>query len=131
MDISATFDITTLQEYIRDKCQAHALTILACCHAGQRLGDLPANAQFTSGRIVETLAVGDGDIIAKSGTWVNRLSDQLEKGPVVQTVEEMHKAIYRAVDTDGPGFYNRELGEGTIVLEREPMAESSDEKEDE
>ncbi|KAK4949572.1 hypothetical protein LTR10_012190 [Elasticomyces elasticus] len=130
--MGAGIDLTSLQEYLRDRCVADALSILGTCFSGAPPWMMmPANLDIGDTGIVETLAVCNGRTLAycddDPAPWVQSLVWQLDglmPGDAM-TVEQIAGAIRRPSSvgrlqisfTGNQGFYRKEHGRESMVLE--------------
>ncbi|KAK5680941.1 hypothetical protein LTS10_006699 [Elasticomyces elasticus] len=112
--------ITRMQETMRDQCKAHVLFILNTCHGGHPLGDRPSNAPVAGQRIVETIAMCDGDTSGDNLAWARRVTKELRQLNVkgfaqTKTVANIHAAIYDPA-SETSGFHRLELGNESILV---------------
>ncbi|KAK5726904.1 hypothetical protein LTR15_002794 [Elasticomyces elasticus] len=127
--IGAQHDLTSIQEYLRDRCEADVLFILNTCYAGTQLGAAPRNHNTFGNRVVETIAVCDGRTLGRgnnrgSARWLERLVRQLAgitPGDAM-LVKQVSSAIRRERHVGKTGFlghqsfYRRESGAGSMTL---------------
>ncbi|KAK5708115.1 hypothetical protein LTR97_000655 [Elasticomyces elasticus] len=121
-------DLTSLQEYLRDHCEADALTILHTCYAGTALGVSRSNNLFRNERVVEALAICNGRTIGRghdnTSRWLERLTRIMaciEPGDAmsvkqISSVLRRRRRVGKMDFLGNQGFYRRESGRGSMQM---------------
>ncbi|KAK5745003.1 hypothetical protein LTR17_001754 [Elasticomyces elasticus] len=125
--MTSGLDLTSLQEHLRDYCDAQALAMMGTCRGGNPLGAVPSNSKAHGDRVVETLAPCNGKTLARTRAWLKRIVWQLkgiEPGDTmlarqIAAAVGRHKykgQVGRMRYLGCRGFYRKESGEGSIQL---------------